>query len=233
MTRIQKAKNWWLVAVPLLLRCVPVPAQTSAEFFPEIDANVRLNSNTRFVFQAKETREGGESTQAELGPSLEFSLKPLIKLKDITIFDLDDAKSRPLIFAIGYRLLLSPDKPATQRMEPAVISHFPLKAKILVTDRNRADLDWNDGHFTWRYRNRLTLERSLTIRSYHPAPYVSAEFFYQSEYSKWSSTNLFAGCMLPLSKHLQLDPYYEHENNTGKHPNQQVDAGGLILAIYF
>jgi hypothetical protein len=34
-------------------------------------------------------------------------------------------------------------------------------------------------------------------------------------------------------KHFQLDPYYEHENNTGKHPNQQVNAGGLVLNVYF
>ena len=37
----------------------------------------------------------------------------------------------------------------------------------------------------------------------------------------------------PLGKHFQLDPYYEHENNTGKKPNQQVNAAGLILNTYF
>ena len=55
---------------------------------------------------------------------------------------------------------------------------------------------------------------------------------YESPYSKWASTRLYAGCLLPLTKHLQLDPYYEHENNTGKHPNQQVNAGGLALSLY-
>lgn len=118
-------------------------------------------------------------------------------------------------------------------MEPVVTLHFPVANRILLTDRNRFDLDWSNGGFTWRYRKRPTVERRFTIRSYHPAPYVSAEFFYENQYAKWSTTDLFAGCLLPLGKHFQFDPYYEHENNTGKSPNQQVNAGGLIFDIFF
>ncbi|MCU1273020.1 MAG: hypothetical protein JWO48_451, partial [Bryobacterales bacterium] len=87
-----------------------------------------------------------------------------------------------------------------------------------------------------RYRNRITAERRVTIHNYHPGPYASAEFFYQSQYSKWSSTRLYVGCLLPLSKlnrHLQLDLYYEHENNTGQRPNRQLNIGGLIISLYF
>jgi hypothetical protein len=79
----------------------------------------------------------------------------------------------------------------------------------------------------------LTLERRLTIRSYHPEPYVSAEVFYENRYSKWSATALYAGCIFPVGKHVEFDPYYEHENNTGKSPNQQVNAVGLILNLYY
>jgi hypothetical protein len=223
-----------MVTLLALLPCVPARAQTSTtQFFPEIDVNYRLNSKVRFVFQAKRTREGGDPTQAELGPSMEFYLKPLIQLKNLTVFDPDEAKSRPLVFAIGYRYLPSPNKPTVNRMEPVVTIHLPIKGRILITDRNRGDLDWSNGGFTWRYRNRLEVERPLTIHSYHPGPYGSAEVFYENEYAKWSTTQLNAGCVLPLSKHFDLDPYYQHQNNTGKHPNQQVNAGGLILNIYF
>jgi hypothetical protein len=92
---------------------------STTEFFPEIDANYHLNSKVRFVFQAKETREGGSPTQAE------------------------------------------------------------------------------HGGFTWRYRNRLTVERRFTIRSDHPAPYVSAEPFYKSQYAKWSKYP--TQCGLPVT----------------------------------
>jgi hypothetical protein len=214
--------------------CSSAFAQNSTtEFLPEIDANFKLNSYMRFVFQAKDTREGGDPTEAEVGPSVEFYLKPLLKLKNVTHFDLDDAKSRPLVLAVGYRWVPSPGKPTINRMEPVLTFHIPTTARLLITDRNRADLDWSNGSFNWRYRNRLTVERRFTISNYHPAPYISAEAFYESQYTKWSSTNLYAGCLLPVGKHVEFDPYYEHENNTGKHPNQQVNAIGLILNLFF
>jgi hypothetical protein len=223
-----------MAAPLLLLLSLSARAQTSTtEFLPEVDANLRLNSVVRFALQAKETREGGDPTQAELGPSVEFHLKTLVKLRDVTAFDLDDSKSRPLVLSVGYRYVPSPGKPTVNRLEPVATVHFPMPGRILITDRSRADLDWSNGNFTWRYRNRLTLERRVTIRSYHPGPYVSGEVFYGSQYGKWSSTNLYAGCLLPVGKHLQFDPYYEHENNTGKAPNQQVNAVGLILNLYF
>lgn len=227
--------NRWLMATLLMfLLCAGAHAQTSAtEFFPEIDVYYRLNSNIRFVFQAKDTREGGDPTQAEIGPSIEFYLKPLLRLKNVAAFDLDDTKSRPAVWSIGYRVLPSPNKPTTNRLEPVATFHFPLKGQILITDRNRADLDWSNGGFTWRYRNRLTLQRTSAIHSYHPIPYVSVEPFYESQYSKWSTTALYVGCLFGLGKRVQLDPYYEHENNTGKKPNQQINAGGIVLNLFF
>jgi len=226
--------RWLMPALLLLFCCSPASAQSPVtEFFPEIDAYFKLNSNLRFVFQAKNTREGGDPTQVEIGPSIEFYLKPLLKLKKVTTFDLDDAKSRPLVLAIGYRYVPSPGKPTVNRLEPVLTFHFPLVAQILLSDRNRADLDWSSGNFTWRYRNRLTLERRITIRSYYPAPYVSAEAFYESRYSKWSTTALYVGCLFPVGKHIELDSYYEHENNTGKPPNQIINAAGLILNLHF
>jgi len=203
------------------------------EVLPEIDVHYKMARDVRITFEAKETREGGEPTQAELGPTISFYLKPLVKLKEVTAFDLNDAKSRPLELSIGYRYLPSPDAPSVDRMEPVATFHFPLKVGVLFTDRNRADLDWKTGKFQWRYRNRVQFEKRLTIRSYHPAPYVSAEFFYQSQYRKWSDTAIYAGCLFPLGKHMEFDPYYEHQNNTGKSPNQQLNQFGLVLSLYF
>ena len=73
----------------------------------------------------------------------------------------------------------------------------------------------------------LTIERRVTIHFYHPVPYASPEFLDESPSSKWAFTRLYAGCLLPLTEHLQLDPYYEHVNNTRKHPNQQFNREGV------
>jgi hypothetical protein len=222
-----------LVLLILLLTSWQSAIAQTFQFLPEIDVYSRIDSDIRFNFQAKETREAGDPTQAEVGPGFDFFLKPLVRLKQITVFDLDDSKGRPLQLSVGFRYVPSPDKPHLERMLVAATPHLPLVAKILLSDRNRADLNWEKGQFSWRYRNRVTLERRFSIGSYHPAPYVSAEFFYQSQYQKWSTAALYAGCLFPIGKHYEFDPCYEHQNITGKHPNQQLNQFGLILDLYF
>ena len=214
------------------LACFPTFAQDH-QFLPEVDGYLKLNSYFRTYLQAKDDREGGDPTQFTFGPSLELYLKPLVKLKNATAFDLDDAKSRPLVLETGYRLITQPNTPNENRVIEAVTFRFPIWLNILITDRNRADLDWKAGSFTWRYRNRFQLERTFAIHSYHLIPYLAAEPFYESQYKKWSTTDLYAGVLLPVGKHVEFNPYYEFENNTAKKPNQQHYYVGLAVYFYF
>jgi hypothetical protein len=87
--------------------------------------------------------------------------------------------------------------------------------------------------FTWRYRNKLQLERTFSVDSYHFIPYIAAEPYYVDQYHKWSTTALFAGSLFPVGKRVKFDPYFEYENNTGKKPNVQDYEFGLILDLYF
>jgi hypothetical protein len=223
----------WGLGSFVLFFCLSGNAQT-LQGLPEIDTYVKLEPDLRFTFQVKETREGGDPTQAEIGPSLDYYIKPSVKLKGATEFDLDDSKSRFLILTIGYRYLLQANgAPGTNRLEPVATLNFPMKGRVLLTDRSRADIDWENGSFSWRYRNRFQMERAFRIRSYRPAPYLSAEFFYESQYSKWADTAVYAGCLFPIGRHVEFDPYYEHQNNTGKSPNQQLDQLGIILNLFF
>jgi Protein of unknown function (DUF2490) len=232
--KLTNLRNLW-IGLALFVPTLTLRAGAQVdEFLPEIDAYYKVSSDVRLTFQAKETKESGDPTQAEIGPSIDFYLKPLNQLKHVTLFDLDDSKSRPLVLSIGYRYLPTPSEPAENRLEPVATLNLPLvKLGLLLSDRNRADLDWKNGKFSWRYRNRLQIEKRLTIHSYHPAPYASVEPFYESQYGKWSDTAIYAGCMFPLGKRVQLTPYYEHQNSTGKSPNQQFNQLGLILSLYF
>lgn len=221
-----------LLPLFFVLSAKPASAQTF-QFLPEVDAYSKLTPDIRFVFQAKETREADDPTQAEIGPTFEFLLKPLVRLRDVSIFNPDEGKSRLLQLFVGFRYVPSPDKPHVERLQLGFTSNFPLGWKILMSDRNRADLDWENNQLTWRYRNKLKFERAFNIRSYHPAPYAAAEVFYQSQYEKWSTTALYAGCLLPVGKRYSFDPYYEHQNVTSKRPNEQYNQFGLIFNLYF
>jgi hypothetical protein len=216
----------------LCFTCILSHAQ-EAQFLPEVDANLTLSPSLRAYLQAKDDREGGDPTQFAIGPSLQIYRKPLIKLKKVTEFDLDDSKSRLLVLETGYRYIAAPDAPPETRLIEAATSNFPLNAGFLLTDRNRFDLDWKNNVFSWRYRNRLTLERTFAIRSYHFIPFVAIEPFYETQYHKWSTTSLYAGSLFPVGKHVEFNTYYEHDNNTGKHPNQQVNSAGLALYLFF
>jgi hypothetical protein len=230
MTRAHK--TFWIWAFLSCFACLPTCAQ-DVQFLPEIDAHLKLNSFVRVYLEDKDDRDGGDPTQNAIGPSIQFYLKPLIKLKKVRAFDLDDSKSRALVMEIGYRSVLAPGDPPENRMLLAVTSNFPLKAGFSLSDRNRADLDWKGGGFTWRYRNKLTADRTFSIRSYHFIPYVAAEPFYESQYSKISTTSLYAGTLLPVGKHVEFNTYYEHDNNTGKRPNKQQSSVGLALYLFF
>src|SRR5579862_5431115 len=85
----------FLVAFLLFgLPSVPASAQQDFQFLPEVDVYYKPDSNVRLNFQGKRTRENGEPVQAEIGPSIDFFLKPLIHLRKISLYDLDESKSR-------------------------------------------------------------------------------------------------------------------------------------------
>ena len=231
MTRIQM--RFWRWALLVCFACLPAFAQQNVQFLPEVDAYLRLNPKVQVYLEAKDDQDGGDSAQAGIGPSVQLYLKPLATLKKMRAFDLDDAKSRFLVLETGYRYIGEPDTPTTNRMIAAATCNFPMKAGFSLSDRNRFEFNWRSGNYTWRYRNKLTIERTVTIRSFHHIPYVAVEPFYESQYNKWSTTALYAGSLFPVGKHVEFNLYYEHENNTGGKKNHPENAVGLALYLFF
>ena len=93
------------------------------QFLPEVDTYLKLNSMFQVYNQMKDDRDGGDSTQITSGPSVQLYLKPLLKLKKITTFDLDDAKPRALVLEAGYRYITAPNEPLDNRLD---VSHLSL-----------------------------------------------------------------------------------------------------------
>jgi hypothetical protein len=225
-------RRWLAVAFLATMPWLPASAQVS-EFLPEVDVYSGVTQNSQFWFQAKQTREDGAKTQAEIGPSFNFFLKPGAKLRKLTVFDLDDSKKQGLVLSAGYRYLPAAGGPSENRILLMATTNVPLKAVLALFDRNRLEINFKNGNTYWRYRNRVTLQRTITVHDYHPSLQAATEFFYNSQYGKWSNTSIFAGCILPLGKKTELNPYYEHANSTGVRPNQQTNGYGLILNLFF
>ena len=178
------------IKLPATVRCACVAAilfvcaidaypQTETQFLPEFDVQYEFSSRARVYLQAKDDQDGGDPQQFTFGPSVLLYRKPLMNMKHLLTLDLDTTKSRPVVVETGYRVITAPSAAVENRMIEAVTFHYPLLNQVLITDRNRFDLDWQDGKFTWRYRNRLMVERMFSIRAFHLAPYVAAEPFYR------------------------------------------------------
>lgn len=220
----------WIAGFALL----PVLASAQTfQYWPEIDTFVKLSDNMRLFFIASQTREDRRGEGAEIGPNLDFYLNPLLKLDKIAGMQLDKAKARPLMFRVGYRYLPSTQNPTENRFVLEATPRYPFIHGVLVTDRNRADLRLIQGRFSWRYRNRLTIERTFKLGKFRFTPYGRGEAFYDSNYNKFSRTTVDIGSIFPIGKHVELEGYYEHQNDTGKAPNRQINGVSTILNLYF
>jgi len=214
---------------------IPARAQTK-QIWPEVSTFVKLHDQMRFYFLMTTVKEDRESTEGEFGPNFDFYLKPLRKHKQrLGVFRLDESKNRLLMVRVGYHYIhpYTSGGSDEQRGILEATGRYPLVGGVLVSDRNRIDLRSVGGEYSWRYRNRLTVEREFSIGRFRFGPYARVEGFYDSRYNKWSRTALTAGSTFPITKHFELEGYYEHQNDSGGSSNRQVNGVGSVLNLYF
>jgi hypothetical protein len=149
---------------------------------------------------------------------------------------MDPAKSRLFTVRVGYRYLptFRGSSPSENRPIVELTGRFNLLANILLSDRSRFDFRFVDGQsFSWRYRNRLTLERNLEIRKYTFTPYARGELYYDSRYDKIAKNALTFGSTFPLTKRTELEVYYEDQRDSSSPPNYHTRGAGVALGLYF
>ena len=137
-----------------------------------------------------------------------------------------------LVFRVGYRDIANANGPSENRGIVQFTGHTPLPWSMLLGDRNRVDLRWVSGKpFSWRYRNRLTLERSFRIGRVGFTPYLRGEIYYLSRDGAWSKNSYSLGAEIPLGRRMQVETYFERDNQSHTSP-QHVNALGLKFSLY-
>jgi len=226
-----------LVRASLLILSFRIPAKAqSNQVLPEVSTFVKLNDSMRFYFLATTVNEDHEVTEGEYGPNFDFYLKPLVKhQKRWGIFRLDESKKRPLFVRVGYRYIhpYTGNSPNEHRGVVEVTPRYPLLSGVLVSDRNRLDLQSIGEEFSWRYRNRLTVEKEFSIGRLRLNPYGRGEIYYDSRFKKVSRTSVIFGSSFPITKHFEPEAYFEHQLDTGGSSNRTVNAVGLVVNLYF
>lgn len=218
----------------LLAACSGVRAQNETQFWPEVDTYVNLNARTRLFFIASlSTDQDTRQIQGEFGPNFDFYIKPFLRPK---LRDMDPAKSKYLTFRVGYRYLPTFEGSSLTENRPIaeLTGRFNIPLSILFSDRSRFDFRFVEGQpFSWRYRNRITLERNFTIRSYTFTSYVRGELFYDCTAGKLTKNSFSIGSVFPMSKRTELEVYYEDQRDSGSPPNYHTRGAGVVLGLYF
>lgn len=229
-----------LILILVLITTHPAKAlqsTTSQEFWPEIDVYVSVKPKVRLFLLGTISRsvEDGEifksdAVEAQVG------------------FHVDYIPNKHVILRTGYRYGTSLGDTVSPYTEHRLVTEQTLRkllpGDVLLSDRNREDFRFISGDFSFRYRNRVTLEREVHLfKGRTITPYVSGEIYYDTRYSTWNRNRLTAGVqqslrrgplrkMLLPNRQVILDLYFTHQNDS-RSSTQHVNALGAALAYYF
>lgn len=210
---------------------------TRNEFWPEIDLYIHVKPKVRLyllgtVSKAAEDGElrNAQGFEAQIGAHIDY------------------IPNDHLILRTGYRYGTSVGDPDDPFKEHRLLTEQTLRkmlpGALLLSDRNREDFRFVNGDFSFRYRNRVTIEREVHLfKGRTITPYASAEIFYDTRFSAWNRNRFAIGVqqslrrgpllkMLLPKRQVVLDLYYIRQNDS-RSEIQHVNGIGAALAFYF
>lgn len=210
---------------------------TRNEFWPEIDVYIHLKPKVRFYLlgTASKSVEDGELRNAQ-GFEGQIGLH------------VDYIPNEHVILRTGYRFGTSVGSNSEPFKEHRIVTEQTLRkllpGDLLLSDRNREDFRFVNGDFSFRYRNRVTIEKEFHLyKQRNITPYVSGEVFYDTRYRAWNRHRLAVGIQTSLrrgpvrkallpKRQVILDLYYVRQNDS-RSEIQHVNGIGAALAFYF
>jgi len=210
---------------------------TRKEFWPEIDVYITVKPKVRLYLTGTVSKsvEDGELRNAQ-GYEGQIGVH------------VDYIPNKHVILRTGYRYGTSVGSNSEPFKEHRFLTEQTLRKllprDLLLSDRNREDFRFVNGDFSFRYRNRVTLEREFHLfKGRTITPYVSGEIFYDTRYNTWNRNRFAVGVQQslrrgPLQKMLLpkrqviLDLYFMRQNDS-RSDIRHVNAIGAALAFYF
>jgi hypothetical protein len=230
----------WLFLLLFAINSQATRAQESAthrEFWPEIDVFIHLKPKLRLFFLgtlSKSVEDGearnAQAYEAQIGAHVDYIL------------------NEHVILRAGYRYGSSVGSTSDPFKEHRFLAEQTLRkmlpGDVLLSDRNREDFRFVNGDFSFRYRNRVTVEREFHLFGKRAiTPYVSGELFYDTRYDIWNRNRYAVGVqtslrrgplmkMLLPKRQIILDIYYMRQNDS-RSDTPHVNALGAALSFYF
>ena len=104
----------------------------------------------------------------------------------------------------------------------------------MLTDRNRIDTRWIEGtdDASYRYRNRIQLEKPITLVGTTLTGFGSYELYYDTRFDAWQRQRAILGVSIPMGSKASIDLFYGYHRET-RPKIEQADAFGIAFGIYF
>lgn len=197
----------------------PACAGETYEFWPELQVHKWFDdhqSRAILMTSTSRDRDSGSSYQAEFGVTLEHRFADWFSGR------------------VGYRHGSATDGGAFQenRLLTEQTFHLPIGRGVSADFRTREDFRWLDSGFSVRLRERLQVQRDVTIGRYLFTPYASAEVFFDTRYDQVARYRLTLGASLPVSKGFQVEPYFARQVDTAG-SSTITNAIGVVLTASF
>jgi hypothetical protein len=209
---------------------------TRQEFWPEIDVYIHVKPKVRLnlLGTVSKSVEDGELRNAR-GYEAQIGVH------------VDYIPNEHVILRTGYRYGTSVGSNSEPFKEHRLLTEQTfrhlLPGDLVLSDRNREDFRFLNGDFSFRYRNRVTLEREVHLfKGRNITPYVSGEIFYDTRFKTWNRNRFAVGVqqslrrgllrkMLLPKRQIILDLFYMRQNDT-RSEIRHVNAIGVALAVY-
>jgi Protein of unknown function (DUF2490) len=215
---------------------------TRDEFWPSIEVYINVKPKVRLyllgtVSKAIEDGElfNAQSYEAQIGAHVDY------------------IPNEQFILRAGYRYGRAVGDQDNGFREHRLLSDQILRkllpGDLLLTDRNREEFRFITGEFSFRYRNRVQIEREFKwarvplLKGRTITPYVSGELSYDTRYGIWNRNRYAVGVIQSLKRGpilrkllpkrgLNLDMYVMRQNDSRSNP-AHVNALGAALVFYF
>lgn len=176
-------------------------AQETLEFWPELQFHKWFDdrqSRVIAMMSVNRDRDSGSSYQAEVGLTYEHHFTSWFWGR------------------IGYRHGNATDGGPYQenRLLAEQIFRTPLGWGFSADFRTREEFRWRDSGFSVRLRERIQVQRDVTIGNYLFTPYASAEIYFDTTYNQISRYRLTMGVTLPVKDHFYVEPYFARQVDT-------------------
>jgi hypothetical protein len=179
------------------------------QFDPSIAVNLDINPKVRLEFLAGREDSDDLSRQTwKVKAGVSFRAKRLFAA---LMGDPDDDKQHLLVWKANYEYSstdVSSGPDHEHRFTLEATPRYRLPGKFTASNRNRAEFRWISGQYSFRYRNRLKLERPVKIERFRFIPYGTAEAYWDQRFHRWNQFGFAGGAEFPINRRMSLDVYY-------------------------